>query len=271
MDYTIYDAIQAGFEKVVFVIRRDMEVEFREQVLGKVASGISTEIVYQELNDLPDGLRAPEDRKKPWGTAHAVWASRNAVQTPFAMVNADDFYGRSSLQTIHTYLSDLSSKRLGACLVGFKLKNTLSDFGSVSRGICKVDQDGNLVSIEERTNISKEDGRILFREDEQRHYLTGNETASMNLIGLTPEVFGSIEKGLISFFESNATKPGAEYYIPDVLKKLIDDGLKVPVLPTSAKWFGVTYKKDRNVVQQQLLNLHHKGIYPAQLHFNKHG
>lgn len=266
MDYTIFDAGKAGFGKVVFVIRRDMEDEFREIVLDKIDSGISTEIVFQELDDLPDGLTLPARRKKPWGTAHAVWVCRNAVRTPFAMVNADDFYGRASLEIMSRYLSEISSYELAACMVGYELSNTLSDFGSVSRGICKTDEDGYLLKIEERTDIRKEAGQIFYLENGNRYTLTGRETASMNLIGFTTAVFDVIEEGFISFFGRNAENPEAEYFVPEVLKKLIGKGIKIPVLPTSSEWFGVTYKQDKEVVQEALLKLHHQGMYPPKLH-----
>lgn len=266
MDYTIFDAVKAGFGKVIFVIRRDMEDEFRKIVLDKIDSGISTEIVFQDLDDLPDGLTLPEGRKKPWGTAHALWVCRNAVDTPFAMVNADDFYGRASLEIMSQFLSEIPPGRMAVCMVGYELKNTLSDFGFVSRGICKTDENGYLLKIEERTDIRKEDGRIFYLENGRRYSLTGKETASMNLIGFTPEVFDGIEKGFISFFERNAHKAEAEYYVPEVLKVLIGQGVKIPVLTTSSEWFGVTYKKDKEVVQEALLKLHHQGMYPPKLH-----
>lgn len=266
MDYTIYDAIRAGFGKVVFVIRRDMEQDFNQKVLKKISPRISTEIVFQKLDDLPDGLRPPQDRMKPWGTAHAVWACRNTVESPFAMVNADDFYGRNSLITIQQYLADLDSGQMAACMVGYQLENTLSDYGSVSRGICKTDDEGHLLSIKERRRISKEDGKIIYTENGSHHYLSGRETASMNLIGFSPEVFDVIEKGLISFFKKYGPKADAEYFIPDVLKELIAMGIKIPVLPTSSKWFGVTYQEDKAVVQDALTKLHRRGIYPARLY-----
>lgn len=266
MDYTIFDAIQAGFDKVVFVIRREMERDFRETVMKKINRRISTEIVFQDLDDLPDGLKAPKQRKKPWGTAHAVWACRNVVDTPCAMVNADDFYGRDSLNIMAQYLSKLTPDRLAAGMVGYELKNTLSDFGSVSRGICKTDEDGYLLNIEERTNITKEDGEIFYLENGKRHSLTGREIASMNLIGFSPEIFKVIEEGFRSFLEVHSVEPEAEYYIPEVLKELIGKGLKIPVLPTTSEWFGVTYQQDKEVVQGELLKLHRRGIYSSELH-----
>lgn len=265
MDYTIYDAIKAGFGQVVFVIRKDFENAFREIVLEKVKSAIATEIVFQNLDDLPQGLTPTTHRKKPWGTAHALWVCRNSVDTPFAMVNADDFYGRSSLKTISRYLSEIPTNQMAACLVGYKLENTLSAFGSVSRGICQTDKKGHLVAIEERTNIRKEEGQVFYRENGERYPLTGRETVSMNLTGFSPDVFKIIEKGFISFFNNNAQKPEAEYYVADVLKKLMENDLDVPVLPTSAEWFGVTYKQDKEVVQEKLLKLHRRGEYPAKL------
>lgn len=265
MDYTIFDAVKAGFGKLVFVIREGMEADFRETVLSKIDSNISVEIVFQELTDLPDGLTLPPNRKKPWGTAHALWVCRNVVDTPFAMVNADDFYGQLSLQKMAEYLSDLGNEELAACMVGYQLGNTLSAHGSVSRGICKTDDAGHLLTIKERASISKKGDHIFYEQEGARHYLTGQETASMNLMGFTPAVFAIIEEGLLSFYEENSQDLKAEYYAPEILQELINRGIKIPVLPTSSEWFGVTYKEDKHFVQKQLLERHRQGVYPLNL------
>ena len=268
MDYTIFDALEAGFGKIVFVIRKNMEDDFRESMLDKMnATNISTELVFQKIEDLPKGIAPPEKREKPWGTAHALWACRDTVETPFAIANADDFYGRSSLAMMAQHLSKMPNKELAACMVGYELEKTLSAHGSVSRGICKTDSEGNLLEIKERTSIAKEHGKIFYTENDQRYYLTGQEIASMNLIGFTPSVFEIIEEGFISFLQNNAQDPKAEYYVPDVLKMLIGRGVKIPVLQTSSEWLGITYKEDGKYMQEQLLNKHRKGEYPAELKF----
>lgn len=242
-----------------------MQDDFKEVVLARIDPKISTKIIIQELDDLPHELNPPEQRNKPWGTAHAVWACRDIVNKPFAIANADDFYGSISLEIMGQHLSKLSQKELSACMVGFELEKTLSAHGSVSRGICKMDDNGHLISIKERTKISKEDDQIFYEEDGISYYLTGKETASMNLIGFTPLVFSIIEEGLISFYRENKKDLQAEYYVPEVLQKLIHIGVEVPVLPTPSQWFGVTYREDKKNVQEKLLKQHRQGTYPSSL------
>ncbi|MTI87980.1 MAG: nucleotidyltransferase [Balneolaceae bacterium] len=265
MDYTIYDAIQTGYGKIIFVIRESMEKAFRDAILSKIPSDIETDIVFQALDDLPGGLSVPDKRTKPWGTAHALWVAREVVQEPFAMVNADDYYGRDALQAMNSHLAELNADTVSACMVGFRLENTLSEFGSVSRGICEVDNKEHLIGIEERTQIEKNKNEIFFEEEDERHPLTGNEIASMNLIGFTPPVFQLIEEGFIEFYNSKGEDLKAEYYVPEVLKDLIADGYQVPVLPTTSQWFGVTYREDKPYVEQQLLALVEKRTYPKRL------
>ncbi|MDZ7715722.1 MAG: sugar phosphate nucleotidyltransferase [Balneolaceae bacterium] len=265
MDYTIFDAIKAGFGKVVFVIRKNMEDDFRESILNRINSDIDTEIVFQELTDLPLGLTPPARRNKPWGTAHALWVCRDVVDQPFAMANADDFYGRTSFNIMAQHLSEISKEEIAACMIGYKLEKTLSPYGSVSRGICETDEDGYLISIKERTKIIKETDQIYYEEDNMVHHLSGQEIASMNLLGFTPPVFSIIEKGLASFCKKNKQDLKAEYYVPEVLQELIDMGVKVPVLLTSSEWFGVTYAEDKKYVRKQLLKQHRQGIYPLSL------
>ena len=264
MDYTIYDAIQAGFGKIVFVIRKQMEKAFNESILRRMSPHIEVECVFQELDHLPEGCTVPDGREKPWGTGHALWVAHSAVSTPFAMVNADDFYGRDALRVMANHLSTVDQKEASGCLVGFVLENTLSEYGSVSRRVCEVNQ-GNLVSIQERTHIAREKDGVYYKQGEEAFPLKETELVSMNLMGFTPPVFDVMEEGFRSFYEKNNHNLTAEFYIPDVLKALVHQGNQVPVLPTSSRWFGVTYKEDKPAVQSQIARLVDDGMYPSKL------
>lgn len=264
IDYTIYDAIRAGFGKIVFVIRKQMQEAFADAILNHVSSHIEVACAFQELDMLPAGRDVPSGREKPWGTAHAVWVASSEVDTPFAIVNADDFYGRDSLLAIANHLKSINPGELAGCLVGFKLENTLSDFGTVSRGVCEV-REGNLMQIEERTHIARDGDRIYFEQAGSSYSLPGDTQVSMNLMGFTPSVFQVIEEGLSSFLEEKGGELKSEYYIPDVLKALIQKEISVPVLPTTSKWFGVTYQEDKAEVQKRIVELVKSGEYPTKL------
>ena len=264
VDYVIYDAIKAGFEKIVFVIRRDIEEAFKKTFYSKISRKVEVKYVFQELHDLPGNLEVHKGRDKPWGTAHAVWMARDVVNEPFAIVNADDFYGRDSLQTMHDYLQTLDNETPEACLVGYILKNTLSAHGKVSRGICEIDDRGSLLSITERTDIYQEEDQCYYIEDDERFPLKGDETVSMNLIGFSSNVFGIIEQGLTEFLRSSPDIK-QEYYIPTVLDTMKSLTMSIPVLPSSAKWFGVTYKDDKAMVETKIAELISKGDYPSDL------
>ncbi len=266
VDYAVYDAIEAGFEKIVFVIRRSIEEEFKEIFLTKLSDKVQVEYVFQELDVLPEGFTVPEGREKPWGTAHAVMTAASKINEPFAIVNADDFYGRASLKAIHDHLSSLDNSTLDACMVGFILENTLSDHGRVSRGICKVNEQGELEEIVERTHIFKKaEGGAYYEEDNKHVDLTGKEIVSMNLMGFTSQVFDMMEEKFVDFLKENYTELKAEYFIPSVLDNVRKQGVKVPVLTSTEQWFGVTYKEDKPIARENLLQLVKQGVYPENL------
>ena len=264
VDYTIYDAKRVGFEKVVFVIRKSFEKEFKEKY-RKIIQQTDVEFVFQELDFLPNGLSVPDDRVKPWGTGHAVWVAKEAIDEPFAVVNADDYYGRDSLKLIFDYLVSVDNTELAACLVAYQLKNTLSDHGSVSRGLCEVSGDDNLKSITEKTEIYKGTDHPYYVEEGNEFPLTGNEPVSMNLMGFTSQVFNQMEKEFIAFYESSLGNPKAEFYIPTVMDNIRKSGRNVPVLLTNDSWFGVTYKEDKINAQLTLQKMVADGKYPESL------
>ena len=263
IDYSIYDAIQAGFGKVVFVIRHSFAEAF--QKIGK----IDVEFVYQELDCLPEGFTVPEGREKPWGTNHAVMMAKDVIHEPFAVINSDDFYGREGFAAIADFLRSVEGMRGKYALVGYFLKNTLSDFGSVSRGVCGIDDNGCLSTVTERTSIQrKADGKVYYNEKGVEHEVSEDSVVSMNFWGFTPDYFGWSEDLFKTFLRSEdvKTNPKAEFFIPyvaDVLIKRNDATFRV--LNCDAKWFGVTYKEDRPFVVSQIESLIEKGVYPRSL------
>ena len=267
IDYSVYDAIRAGFGKVVFVIRKALEEQFKEVFLQRFPEDISVSYVFQELGKLPEGFEVSPQREKPWGTGHAVWVAADQIKEPFAVINADDFYGRESLQRMGDFLSNPPEN--SHCLLGYKLENTLSDYGYVSRGICEV-QDGSLQSITERTHIERKNGQIIYQTDEgQEVPLTGEETASMNLMGFTPDVFSVFERCFTDFLKEKSQHPKKEFYLPSVMNEIIHSNIaKVKVVPTPDTWFGVTYPEDKKVAKQTLSDLVAQGVYPANLWAN---
>lgn len=267
MDYSIYDAVKAGFGKLVFVIRKDIEEEFREKVASKYEHLLPVDIVYQEINDLPEGYTAPEGRTKPWGTNHAVLMGRHVIKEPFAVLNADDFYGRNSFEVIADELRRMEGKKGEYCMVGFPLGNTLSDSGTVARGVCEVDDEGYLTGVVERTNIEKVDGKIVFTDTDGEQVVLHKDTpVSMNMWGFTPDYFEHSEKALRDFLDKNLHTEKGEYYIPTVVNDLVKRGeAKCKVLNTSSEWFGVTYAADRPSVVAKLQQLTDEGLYPKNL------
>lgn len=266
IDYTVYDAIRIGFGKIVFVIRRAIEDDFNEAILDKWKGKVDIRVVYQEMDSLPIGYKVPEGRQKPWGTAHAVWMAEQEIDEPFAIVNADDFYGHDSLKTAFDYLQSIDPSRDGACLVGYQLKRTLTDHGSVSRGVTQVDEEGFLTGITERTSILKEaDGSIYYEEDGTKEKLSPATLVSMNLMGFSPTVFEKIRLGFDAIYRQARENLKIEYGIPTVLNQLIEEGVQVPVLPTKDQWFGVTYAGDKEWVKDQFQSLHEKGAYPSNV------
>ncbi len=265
MDYSIYDAIRAGFGKVVFVIRKDFEKDFNEKILSKYRGHIPVEVAFQSLDDLPDGFTVPEGRTKPWGTNHAIRAARHVVAEPFAVINADDFYGRDAFEVIGRHLMQPEP---GYCMVGFRVGNTMTENGSVSRGVCTVGSNGMLCGVVERTAISYDaDHNIEFTDENgARQNLDPATPVSMNLWGFTPDYFDYVEREFIKFMTKYGTLPKSEYYIPSVVDKLIRRGEKsVKVLDTASQWFGVTYPEDRPEVVSRLSGLHTAGVYPEKM------
>ncbi len=267
IDYSVFDAIRAGFGKVVFVIRHDIEEAFKASIEPHVKGRLPIEYAYQDLNDLPGGFKLPEGRTKPWGTGQAVWACRNVVNEPFGIINADDFYGRSSYGHLSALLQALDAKACQACIVPFTLRNTLSENGTVSRGVCQFAADGSLTSVVERTTIAKDgQGGAKFEEAGQWFPLTGDEPVSMNMWGFTAPVFPEIERLFIEFLKVSGTSPKAEFYIPTVVDMLIrEKAMKVPGKATNEQWFGVTYPEDKPVVVAGVKELIGKGVYGADL------
>lgn len=267
IEYSVYDALRAGFDRVVCVIRRDIEADFRSLVAARFERQVKVDYVFQEVADLPAGVPVPADRRKPWGTAHAVRACRHAVNEPFAVINADDFYGRQSFATLGRFLDGLQPAATRYSMVGFTLRNTLSEHGHVARGVCEVNGEGYLLRVVERTAIQRSDSGIAFADgDGTRHALTGGERVSMNMWGLTPSLFAPLEQEFAAFLQRSAADPKAECYLPAVVDTLVHGGrATVRVLDTPEAWFGVTYPQDKPVVVQGICRLVDAGVYPARL------
>ncbi len=266
IDYTIYDAIRAGFGKVVFIIRESFADAFREKFDAKLKGKIEVEYVYQELDMLPEGFSLPEGREKPWGTAHAILVAKDVVKEPFCALNADDFYGKNAYKVMADFLTS-SANDSEYSMVGYQLDKTLSDFGSVSRGICEINDNGNLVKIVETKKIIKRGAEVIsIEEDESETALTGKENASMNIWGFKPTLFNSLENKFKDFLKAEMDKPKSEMYIPSVVFELIDEKqATVKVLQADSPWFGVTYKEDKPFVVEKIQKLVDAGEYPAKL------
>lgn len=265
MDYSIFDAIRAGFGKVVFVIRKDFEEDFRRSILSKYEGHIPVEVVFQSTDKLPEGYTCPEERTKPWGTNHAVMMGADVINEPFAVINADDFYGRDAFAVIAADLMRERTRKGDYSMVGFRVGNTMSENGSVSRGVCSVNADGNLIKVVERTGIAyDEDHRICFLdENNETEYLDPSTPVSMNLWGFTPDYFSYSDREFRRFLDKCLTTPKAEFYIPTAIDTLINSGeATVKVLDTTSRWFGVTYAADRQGVVDKLAALHAAGEYP---------
>jgi UTP-glucose-1-phosphate uridylyltransferase len=268
LEYSIYDAIRAGFGKVVMVVRREFVDDFREIILKRALKKADISFVFQELDNLPAGFKLPSSRIKPWGTGHAVMMADGAITTPFAVINADDFYGSASYGIIHDFLSREQQEGIEEyCLVNYQLDNTLSESGSVSRGVCRVDNQGYLSSIAEHKKICRVENYITGEtEGTGQVILTGKEPVSMNLIGFNPSIFGHLHKQFLTFLRENSGRNDAEFYIPFAMNELIHSkAARVKVLHTGEKWFGVTYREDREMVMNSLRRLVTQGIYPPDL------
>ena len=270
MDYSIYDAIQSGFGKIVFVIRKDFEQEFRDKVLSKYEGHIPAELCFQGLEDLPEGFKVPEGRQKPWGTNHAVLMAKDIIKEPFCVINCDDFYNRDCFKVIGKFLSEIpeGSKNRYA-MVGFRVGNTLSDNGTVARGICSKNAEENLTTVVERTEIERHDEGVQYK-DEKGEWVTvaDNTPVSMNVWGFTPDYFTYSEEYFKEFLSEpkNMSNLKAEFFIPLMVNKLINEKTAtVKVLDTTSKWFGVTYAADRQSVVDKIQSLIDAGVYPAKL------
>ena len=266
LDYSIYDAKRAGFGKVVFVIRRDFAEAF-EKVNNTERFGIPVEYVYQSIDALPEGYSVPEGREKPWGTCHAVLMAADTIKEPFAVINADDFYGKEAYEVMAKYLTECEGKRGAYSMVAYKLRNTLSEFGTVSRGVCTQDENNYLRTIVERTSIAKTEDGAAFTDEEGTHLLDLDTLVSMNFFGFTPDFFEHSKEGFKKFLEGPAqTNIKAEFFIPLMVNNLINsDEAKLRVLSSDAAWFGVTYKEDKPDVVAKVQSLIDRGVYPNQL------
>lgn len=267
MDYSIYDAVNAGFGKLVFVIRQSFEKDFREKIVKKYESKIPVEVVFQELDALPEGFTVPKGREKPWGTNHAVMMGKDVIHEPFAVINADDFYGRESFQVLADFLSKLDGKENEYCMVGYRVGNTLSESGTVARGICETDENDNLTGVVERTQIMRIDGEVKYKDEQDQWVgISDNTPVSMNMWGFTPDYFGYSEAHFVKFLRDSVGELKAEFFIPLVVNDLTVSGkATVKVLDTPSKWFGVTYADDRPGVVAKLQKLVDDGVYPSPL------
>ncbi|MEO6316617.1 MAG: sugar phosphate nucleotidyltransferase [Chitinophagaceae bacterium] len=265
VDYSIYDAIRAGFKKVVFIIRKEFAADFKEIFEPKLKGKVAVDYVFQDLNAFTDGYQVPADRTKPWGTAHAVLCAKAAIDEPFAVINADDFYGRDAFEKAYRFLTKESGEKIYA-IIGYDLLKTLSENGTVNRGVCQVDANGNLTSIAERINISKQGDRIICDDDQEPKELPLNASVSMNFWCFSPSIFPYSEKLFHDFLGKNLSAPKAEFFIPIVADEFTNSGSGViKVIPTSSQWFGVTYKEDAPGVKASLDALVSAGDYPTSL------
>ena len=270
MDYSVYDALSAGFGKVVFVIRREFESAFRAAVGDKYASRVPVEYVFQQLDDLPPGFTVPSGRTKPWGTTHAIWSARRAIAEPFVSINADDYYGKTSFKAVaeHLMRSPSSGRAADYCMVGYPVLQTLSEYAAVTRAICKVDEAGFLETLVECSKVERAGDRARYLDGAgNAHLLGGDEVVSMNFWGFTPSVFDHLERHLTRFLELQGGAPGtSECLIPVVVDELLKEkAATVRVLPTSDVWFGVTHPEDKPTVTKTLHEMVTRGEYPSPI------
>ena len=271
MDFSIFDAKRAGFEKVVFIIKKENEADFKEAVGKRMESVMEVEYVFQDLHNIPEGFEVPEGRVKPWGTAHAVLSAIDVVDGPFAVINADDYYGRDAFQKIYDFLSTTEDdEKYRYTMVGYQLKNTVTENGHVARGVCTVDENDYLVKVEERTRNEKRGDGIAFTEDDGETWqeLPIDSVVSMNMWGFSASFLKEIKAGFAAFLEEGLAKNPmkCEYYLPSVVTKLlVEDRATVTVLETTDKWYGVTYKEDKPLVMAAIQEMKEKGIYPEQV------
>lgn len=271
MDFSIYDARRAGFEKVVFIIKKENEADFKEAVGKRIEKIMNVAYVFQDLSNIPDGFEIPEGRVKPWGTAHAVLSAIDEIDGPFAVINADDYYGRHAFETIYHYLTThQDDDKFRYTMVGYRLKNTVTDNGHVARGVCDLTEDHELIRVTERTRIEKRDGGIAYSEDDGATWIPvdGESLVSMNMWGFTRSILDEIQSGFPAFLEKGlAENPmKCEYFLPSVVSGLLEGGrATVQVLESEDKWYGVTYKEDKPVVVAAVQAMKDGGLYPVRL------
>ena len=269
IDYSVFDAIRAGFTKIVFVIRKDIEDAFKQHVGSRYSDKIKVDYAFQQLDNLPVGFSVPEGRTKPWGTGQALLAAKDVINEPLAVINADDFYGKDAFKFTADLLKEVKDNTVAEfCMCGFDLRKTLSDFGSVSRGICSIDEKGFLSDVTELTKIEKkEDGSVVnSAEGESISELTGDEVVSMNMWGFTPVIFDHLEKMFSAFLAEQGTEMKSEFFLPFAVDELIkSDKATVKVLNSHDKWFGVTYSEDKEIVVNNIKELINDGVYPEKL------
>ncbi len=262
IDYSIYDAIDVGFKKVVFIIRREFETQFRQKITNKYLDKINVDFVFQDLENLPNRYKCPGQRKKPWGTGHAILTAENNINSPFVVINGDDFYGRESFKVVIDYFLSKKSKSPGFCMVAYKLENTLSNYGSVTRGICTTSSN-YLDSISETSGLERAESSIKSNRDMR---LTGQEPVSMNFWGFTPKIFKYLNNDFKIFLDYQINDSKSEFLIPKVINNLIENKIeKVDVLKSSSNWFGVTYQADKPYVKEEIKKLIQNNIYPSPL------
>ena len=271
MDFSMYDARRAGFEKVIFIIKKEIEEDFKQSVGNRMSGIMEVEYAYQDLHNIPDGFAVPEGRVKPWGTAHAVLSAIDLIDGPFAVINADDYYGKEAFQKIYDYLSTHEDdEKYRYTMVGYQLGNTVTDNGHVARGLCEMNSAGELTGIQERTRIEKRDGGIAYSEDDGATWVSvpADMTVSMNMWGFTRSILDEIRAGFPAFLEEGlqANPLKCEYFLPSVVSELIGEGkAAVSVLHSADKWYGVTYKEDKPVVMAAIQKLKDEGVYPQHL------
>ena len=269
IDYALYDAIAAGFQKVIFVISRKIEGPFRAKIGSAIEKNVEVAYVYQQLDALPPGFDVPAGREKPWGTAHAVLCAKDQVDGPFAAINADDYYGRGAFQTLSDYLKTAEDTVdfYDYCMVGYVLSNTLTEHGHVARGVCSVDAEGYLEAVVERTKIQRFGDEVKYTEDGENWIeIDGGSVVSMNVWGFTPSFMAELDARFPVFLAENKADTKAEYFVPSVVNDLIADGkARLKVLPTDERWFGVTYRQDKAKVAQAVSQKIAEGVYPSKL------
>ncbi len=266
MDYSVYDALRAGFGKIVFVIRKDFEEDFRKKIISKYEGHVPVEVVFQSLDALPEGFAPDPERTKPWGTGQAVLMGKDAIKEPFAVINADDYYGPESFKLLADALNELEGKENEYCMVGFNIGNTLSENGGVSRGLCTVDSDGFLTDVTECHGIERKDGKIIHVLDGKEESFPEDANVSMNLWGFTPDYFKYSEEAFVDFLKDHSKELKSEFYIPTVVNNLIKDNkIRLKVISTPSKWFGVTYAADRQGTVDMFHRLTEEGVYPTPL------